>query len=148
MSRRFRPPAPDMAFIRQRTDKDCGVCCLAMLAGLSYEESLGLIFGDEPPRNLSTKTKDIVAAASRSAHAFTTRTRLKVCRSKAWSEVPSNSLVKIRHKGHSNWHWVAYRKGKVYDPARGVSTTNKCGKGPSSYIEICSDSSVGRAQNR
>ena len=142
-----------MAFIRQRGKKDCGVAVLAMLCGVSYEEAdkaipwrrEGNLYGTnttmlrEGGINLGYRTKS------------TPQDRLKVVKApKSWVSmppplvddfwvlIPDNSLVKIPHpKGRNyGWHWVAWRKGRVYDPARGVFAPGKHGTKPSSYMEF------------
>ena len=140
-----------MAFIRQRNKTDCGVCATAMLCNATYEEVYrhipwrreGILYG--------TDTKMLRTAAERLGYECrsTPMDRLKVIKApKSWNGlppplvddwwhlIPDNSLVKVRHPTRSQWHWVAWRKGRVYDPARGVFAPGKSGYKPSSYMEF------------
>ncbi len=142
-----------MAFIRQRGKNDCGVATLAMLCGVTYEEAyrsipwrrVGILRGIDTSMLRQAGIKLGYRTES------TPQDRLKVVKSpKSWSALPSplvedfwvlvpnNSLVKIPHpKGPGwGWHWVAWRKGRVYDPARGVFAPGKYGVKPLSYMEF------------
>ena len=52
-----------MELIKQRTpDKDCGVACLAMIAGVSYEDAMVALHKDAKPRR--TLLNELVAAST------------------------------------------------------------------------------------
>ncbi len=55
-----------------------------------------------------------------------------------WYLIPNNSLVKIPHPKGSDygWHWVVWRKEKIYDPARGVFHPSKYSAKPASYMHF------------
>lgn len=53
-----------------------------------------------------------------------------------WTFIPANSLVKVPSP-FSGWHWVVWRKNKIYDPARGVFKPTQYGDVyPSSYMQF------------
>lgn len=135
-----------MAFIKQRFKTDCGVAALAMLCDVTWEQARDAIDWGEKGRRYSTVTKQIRKAAWLLKFG-TTQSRLQTIRvpkrkgwegkpvdHKIWYLIPNNSLVKIPKK--YGWHWVIWRNGKVYDPARGVFKPEKIGRLPSSYMEF------------
>lgn len=142
-----------MAFIRQRNKRDCGVAALAMLCGVSYEEAYRNIPWRKRGILDGTDTKMLRTAAERLGYRTesTPQDRLKVVRlQKFWEDlpppaptdfwylIPDNSLVKVPHPQGRNhgWHWVAWRKEHIYDPARGVFHPSKYGTKPASYMEF------------
>ncbi len=142
-----------MAFIRQRNRKDCGVATLAMLCGVTYEEAYRIIPWRKHGILFGTDTKMLRAGAERLGYRTesTPQDRLRVVRppkdwgglagaliSDFWYLIPDNSLVKVPHpKGRNyGWHWVAWRKEHIYDPARGVFHPSKYGTKPASYMEF------------
>lgn len=110
-----------MAFVRQRGRKDCGVAALAMLCNVTYEEAEAAIPNYKKGRG--TRTRQLIAGAKRlNYHTDQTRLRpLRLDHIGGWTGIETNTLVKIPHPTQKgDWHWVVWRKCKVYDPARGV----------------------------
>ena len=137
-----------MAFVKQRFKSDCGVASLAMLCDVTWEQARDAIVW--PSRRYYTTTKQIRGAAWDLKFA-TMQGRLQIIRipktrewegklvdHKIWSLIPHNSLVKIPsgNEYSGRWHWMVWRNGKVYDPARGVFKPEKVGRVPSSYMEF------------
>lgn len=139
-----------MAFIRQKGRLDCGIAVLAMLCNVTYEEADKAI----PWRregNVHGASTTMLRVGGHMLGYWTESTpqdRLKVVRApKSWADlplpmvsdfwalVPDNSLVKVAG-GEGLWHWVAWRKGRVYDPARGVFTPGKYSKKPTAYMKF------------
>jgi ABC-type bacteriocin/lantibiotic exporter with double-glycine peptidase domain len=129
-----------MTFIRQRNKKDCGVACLAMLCNVTYEEANRAIPWRREGNLEGTTTKQLREGARKLGHTTesTPQDRLKPLRDSTWTDIPNNSLVKVPHpKGPDyGWHWVVWKKGKIYDPARGVFRTFRDFSPPSSYMEF------------
>lgn len=137
-----------MAFVQQRIKTDCGVAALAMLCDVTYEEAKGAVRW-YAKNNLGTTTRMLRVAGFRLGY-FTKSTpqyRLKLIKApdawvgkivggEIWGFIPENSLVKISAK--IGWHWVVWKKGKIYDPARGVFRPRKYDKVPMSYMEFVS----------
>ena len=126
-----------MAFVKQFGKKDCGIAALAMLCEVTYElanqaipwKRHGLLYG--------TDTRLIRAGAKRLGYdgLGTEKHQLRRLRGPAWfQDIPENSLVKI--PGEHSWHWVVWRKGKIYDPARGVFKPEKYDHRPSAYMQF------------
>lgn len=140
-----------MAFIRQKNKMDCGVAALAMLCDVTYEEAYRSIPWRREGILNGTDTKQLRAGALRLGY-FTESTpkhRLKPITAPdswsgkevdhtIWSLIPDNSLVKLpKLLFERGWHWVVWRKGKIYDPARGVFKPEKYGdRYPSSYMRF------------
>lgn len=136
-----------MSFVRQRSKTDCGVAVLAMLCDVTYEEAHSAIRW-KGYRHRGTTTRMLREAAPN--FGFTTKStpqnRLKIIKApdvwvgrivggEIWNFIPPNSLVKIPRK-KIGWHWVVWRRGKIYDPARGVFLPRKYSSIPSSYMEF------------
>lgn len=140
-----------MAFVKQRNKRDCGVAALAMLCDVTYEDANRAIPWRREGILSGTTTTQLREGGIKLGYATesTPQDRLKVIRApKSWAErkvdpdiwslIPNNSLVKIPASlGSGDWHWVVWRKGKIYDPARGVFFPRKYGDNyPSSYMKF------------
>ncbi len=128
-----------MAFVRQRAKTDCGVAALAMLCDVSYEEVYRVIPWRKHGIMYGTDTKMLRTAAERLGYEGRGTLKQQLKRMGAsidWRDIPDNSLVKVPHPTLSMWHWVAWRRGKIYDPARGVFSPEKIGLRPSAYMEF------------
>lgn len=146
-----------MAFIRQRTKTDCGIAALAMLCDVTYDEVNMAIQWRKHGCLHGTDTKMLRAAAKRFGYEGrgTKMNQLKRIKqppgasiepgkryheqptlAEIWQALPDNSLVKVPHpKGPTwGWHWVAWRKGKIYDPALGVFRLKGVRARPSAYM--------------
>ena len=133
-----------MAEVRQRGKKDCGIAALAMLCNVTYEEAEKAIPWRKHGLLYGTDTKMLRAGAWKLGYngLGTPKHQLRrlsnsVGGEHRWYEIPDNSLVKI--PAEHSWHWVAWRKGKVYDPARGVFKPAKYNNFPSAYMQFVLD---------
>lgn len=139
-----------MAFIRQKHKSDCGIAALAMLCNVTYEQAERAIEWRKRGHlgGITTRQLRDAAIVLRYRTESTPQNRLKVLRrpshwvplpgcsiSDWWYLIPDNSLVKTGSE-HEGWHWVAWRKERVYDPARGVFHPGKHGAKPISYMEF------------
>ena len=89
---------------------DCGVCALANAFAISWTAAVKKIFpnGHTHKKRLNTTTKAIVAALGGG---------YKLKRVDDWKHIPDGSVVKVipaQCEGTGNWHWVAWRAGKVW----------------------------------
>lgn len=138
-----------VAFVRQRLRSDCGIAALAMLCDVDYEKAKGAIAWRKKG-TYSIRTKQLRDGAMVLGYRTegTPENRLKLISAPPgwpkkidytiWSLIPDNSLVKLPQLlGARGWHWVVWRKGKIYDPVRGVFTPIRYGdRYPSSYMRF------------
>ena len=130
-----------MPLVKQRTRTDCGVACLAMLCKVSYEEAHRAIPWRPSTTIWGTCTKQLREAAIKLGYAFigTEKFRLIPLGKRSWTEIPHNSLVKVPNPAEpGQWHWVVWRKGKIYDPAWGVFRPQNYDRRPTSYATFVS----------
>jgi hypothetical protein len=52
--------------------------------------------------------------------------------------VPNVAILKLKHKNHSNWHWVVFNNGLIYDPATGIFHSKELHLNYSKYVRISS----------
>lgn len=90
---------------------DCGVACVAMLAGCSYEVAKeALDFGCDDS-DLRTRHDALLKAFSQlgcqiSEHDFT-----------SWRAIEGEAVVAVNHtKDGDSWHWVAFDGSAILDP--------------------------------
>jgi ABC-type bacteriocin/lantibiotic exporter with double-glycine peptidase domain len=125
-----------MAYVEQKHSKDCGIACLAMLCDVSYEDAERAIPWRRQGWLEGTTTKQLREGAAKLGYRVD-GDRMQVLGKKSWGSIPHNSLVKIPKPDSSDWHWVVWRKGKVYDPAVGVFPARTYPLGaPTSYLEF------------
>lgn len=139
-----------MAFVKQKSKTDCGVAALAMLCDVTYMEALLAIQWWVFSGNRGTTTRMLRNAALKLGYLTksTPQNRLKPIKvpdvwvgktvgGEIWNFIPDNSLVKIPYRrGRRGWHWVVWRKRKIYDPAKGVFLPRKYNHIPISYMEF------------
>lgn len=97
----FQPPG----------SKLCGQTCVAMLAGVTLEESVR-VFG----RKGGTNTKQVAEALGK----LGIKSGDRLVRPKFLDELPSCCIAKIHFTDAKNTHWTVYRDGLYYDPAYGI----------------------------
>ena len=146
-----------MAFVKQKHKSDCGIAALAMLCDVTYDRAEQAIEWRRAGCYQGTTTRQLRDAAIvlRYYTISTPENRLKVVRtpiqwqlmpppsiSDWWYLIPANSLVKIG-SDHVGWHWVVWRKNKIYDPARGVFHPSKHGAKPLSYMQFIKEKEDG-----
>lgn len=139
-----------MAFIKQKLKSDCGVAALAMLCDVTYEEAERAIPWSSSSTIHGTDTKQLRAGGLKLGYRTesTPQNRLKQVSlppkwrnlpvpntSDWWYLIPDNSLVKIGSE-QVGWHWVVWRKNKIYDPSRGVFHPSRHGSRPLSYMQF------------
>lgn len=99
-----------------------------MLAGISYDEAVGLVGHIN-----STRTRELVTVLSRLG--WKCKGRLTPL-GKMPVSMLKHALVKLKYNKGSTSHWLAVHNGKVFDPA--YQDTQKWGR-ITSYLELEKD---------
>lgn len=117
-----------MRLVLQRHSCDCGVACVAMICGVSYERALAA-FPDAiqrrmvPGRKTGTSTVELSDACERLGVRLGRRARPLRKRDLASLSGPMILVVRLGSQPSShNWHWVAYDgdRKRLFDPAAAI----------------------------
>lgn len=124
---------------RDWANGDCGLACVAMVAGVSYEEALGVFRGlDRPNENgFYTRYREIEEMLTRLG--CVTRRR----HFRSWKHFDQHAIVKVNLCKSGTWHWVVFDAARasptVHDPKpgkRSLITKFNGLKGAGCYIAI------------
>jgi len=96
-----------MRRIQQRTESDCGVACVAMLACVSYEDAYKAVYGEG--RKGLTSAGKLSAALSRLGRR-PVKGRMVSKRMTALRSLPHDALLKVQPLTCSTKHWVVWDK--------------------------------------
>lgn len=99
--------APLITVVAQRHPADCGVSCLAMFLGVSYEDAL-IALGGEVPQIL--KRGVFFTELTRAADKLGARMRLKA----RWDAEADEGIAQVQFKKGTN-HVVVVREGLFFD---------------------------------
>ena len=124
-----------MKRVPQRRPHDCGVCVVAILAGVDYRTALVAVF-PEAPYAYWTTTRGVVRAFKRLGIRCDRRLRPLFGRSYRALEIDAVLKVTVGSSGW-NWHWIAWdaSRRRVLDPAKGQG----CRWRVTSYLAIYRD---------
>ena len=108
MIHQFQPPGSSL----------CGQTCVAMIAGVSLDESIRAFGGKKG----GTRTNDVISALRKLG--FNTSDRLIRFNGACF---PSDTvIVKLRFSDSKETHWTLWHEGRFYDPSRyGHGTLNQ-----------------------
>lgn len=86
------------AFIKQRSMSDCGICCTAMLLGITYEEAytLCLPFTNRPRDDIDFIKLPLLFSCARK------KTHLLMCEP---NELTNDGLCEITYERNNRQHW-------------------------------------------
>lgn len=103
-----------MNLIRQRTNTDCGVACLAMLAGISWEQAREALFNGTPKRSFRTKVQQMRIALLK--FGIIMSPSLVVCKNP--SRLSRDALLRTNVLANGDWHWAVWdsKRKKLLDP--------------------------------
>jgi predicted double-glycine peptidase len=96
---------PMIAMVRQRHDNDCGVACLAMYLGISYEDAL-IAFGGEAPEVLRSGVFWSQLKRAAANHG------IKMVLRRKW-EPTDEGILQVRYR--KDHHVVVLRHGLIFD---------------------------------
>jgi ABC-type bacteriocin/lantibiotic exporter with double-glycine peptidase domain len=103
-----------MRLIKQRTKTDCGVACLAMLAGVSWAKARDALEFTRLDKSFWT-TKDSMRCALQKLGVDTTK---NLVRCKYPQNLRKDALLKTNVLKNGNWHWAVWdhKRQKLLDP--------------------------------
>lgn len=105
-----------MKTIKQKEENDCGVACVAMLAGVAYDEARAIIYPNG--RSKLTKTKDLSAALKKLGREPLTDRR-QPFGSQVLHDLETDALVFVEmNNDNASKHWVVWdaKAKKLRDP--------------------------------
>jgi hypothetical protein len=99
--------------LKQKTKTDCGVACVAMLAGVSWAKARDALF-DKAARTFWTQKDDMINALGHLG--VTVSKRLVVCKHPDRLQV--DALLRTNILANGNWHWAVWdaKRKKILDP--------------------------------
>src|SRR5512135_410729 len=89
---------------------DCGVACVAMLAGCSYRSAFSAFGFAERQRHFYTWHHHLISALEKLG--CTVRRK----RFRSWNKIDGKAIVAVDHTKSGNWHWVAFDGEAILDP--------------------------------
>jgi len=143
-------PRARFRFVAQKYETDCGVACVAMIAGRTWEDAALSIFGVRWPRRrgFRTTTAQLVFALQKLGIKADHRLRVLKPDQYAICDESLPTIVKVKpHEGvkRSGWHWMVVKSDKKtggvlwFDPLAPEYPQGQanvwCGE-PSSFIKI------------
>ena len=113
--------------VRQPEDSNlCGHACVAMIAGISLNESIEL-FNSKG----TTTTKNVYEALQKKEISCSNKAvRIKN------NNKPKFCMVVIHYSGCKNTHWCIWHNNKYYNPAYGIRTKLNVFERETSFIKI------------
>lgn len=122
---------------------DCGIACVAMITGKSYEVVLEAFKGlrmESSPSSFRTRHKEVEALLGRLDH------KAERKRFQGWDKIPGHAIVKVDARKNGAWHWVVFDAGRgcptVHDPKPGkrmLITDFRGLKGSGQYLYLPRD---------
>jgi ABC-type bacteriocin/lantibiotic exporter with double-glycine peptidase domain len=101
-----------MKRVQQQSIKhaDCGVACVAMLAGCSYQKAFKAFGFADDRRKFYTLHHHLISALGKLGCA------VKRKRFRSWREISGRAIVAVNHRQNGYWHWVAFDGVAILDP--------------------------------
>lgn len=97
--------------VRQRKRSDCGVACVAMIAGVSYQEAFDVFCFDDGEKYFYTRHSHLVEALE----SLGCEVQRKWFSS--WQDVAGRAIIPVNHRcNRRNFHWIVYDGKTVLDP--------------------------------
>lgn len=104
----------EMRLVKQKTETDCGVASVAMLACVSWHEARNELFPDRRTKGFKTDKEQIRAALSH--FGVVTSKRLVVCKNP--KRLKKDALLRTNVLANGDWHWAVWdaSRERVLDP--------------------------------
>jgi len=118
-----------MRRIRQRDSTGCGLACIAMVAGINYEDVRAIAvskLGWDETGDFYTGTRDLRDLAGYFGIAVGKRRRSF----KSFNALPDTAILANNYKEQTDtWHWVVFHRieGKpvIYDPNQSIKNDKR-----------------------
>jgi ABC-type bacteriocin/lantibiotic exporter with double-glycine peptidase domain len=92
---------------------DCGVACVAMLAGCSYQHAFDVFSFSKDQSQFHTRHHHLISALEKLGCVVK---RKQFC---SWRAIRGRAIVAVNHTQNGNWHWVAFDGEAILDPKPG-----------------------------
>lgn len=89
---------------------DCGVACVAMLAGCSYQRAFKAFNFAEGQRQFYTWHHHLIGALEELGCTVKRR------KFRSWREIDGQAIVAVDHTKYGDWHWVVFDGEAILDP--------------------------------
>lgn len=108
-------PMINMKWVQQQSIEhaDCGVACVAMLAGRSYQQAFEVFGFAENQSEFYTRHHHLISALEKLGCAA------KRKRFRSWRVIRGRAIVAVNHTQDGYWHWVAFDGEAILDPKPG-----------------------------
>lgn len=101
-----------MKQVQQRSIEysDCGVACVAMLAGCSNRKAFKAFGFKDNQREFYTRHHHLISALEKLGCV------VKRKHFRSWRDITGRAIVAINHTQDGYWHWVAFDGEAILDP--------------------------------
>lgn len=97
--------------VRQRKGSDCGVSCVAMVAGVSYQKAFNAFGFMKGQKTFYTSHKKLEEALSKLGCEVQRR------RFVSWDDISGCAILPVNHRcKRLNFHWIVFNGTDVLDP--------------------------------
>ncbi|MBF0860371.1 hypothetical protein HKD24_14390 [Gluconobacter sp. LMG 31484] len=103
-----------MKLIKQKTETDCGVACVAMLAGVSWAKARDALNFKKSDKKFYTDKDSVRNALTRLG--VITEKNFVVC--KYPERLTKDALLRTNLLANGNWHWAVWdaKRQEILDP--------------------------------
>ena len=114
---RYRLGGLGMRRVSQLHPDGCGVACVAMIVGVSFNEARRCMFGHQ--EITTTRTRDI-RKALREFGIASSRLVRSTPRTRYFRNLEQDAILKTRSRSDNDWHWIVWdgKHKKLLDPEK------------------------------
>lgn len=95
----------------QRRESDCGVACVAMIAGMSYEQAFDAIGYEEDWKHFYTTHRALTNILRELGWNIIWK------KFRSWDAIPGCAIVAVNHRCNRRYfHWVVFDGAMIFDP--------------------------------
>lgn len=101
-----------ISFVPQQRNTDCGVACVAMIAGISYQQAFDAIGFSEEYKQFYTTHTCLTHALRRLGVSVMQRNF------RSWHDISGLAVVAVNHRRNRRYfHWVIFDGAAIIDPS-------------------------------